>query len=473
MDNSEHMDISAPQATSRRHQTAGWGYSLLARLHFYAGLLVGPFIFIAALSGALFALTPQIDGWLYQTELTATTAGEPRPLADQIAAARRYLGDEPVLAAVRPSAGPGQTSRIMFQAEELQAFEHRAVFVDPVSLGVRGELVVYGTSGTLPFRTWIDYLHRHLHLREAGRYYSELAASWLWLVALGGLILWWRRRQRRSSRGPSRDRRQLRQWHSRIGVVLLLAFLFFSITGLTWSRWAGDNIAELRARLDWGTPAVNADLTRLPSPGQGHHNSHADHHLPTVLTGDSDKGPLYDAVLAQARAAGIDATKLEIRPSPGPARAWTVAEIDRSWPTQVDVVAIDPSSLEVVDQVRFSDFPLAAKLTRWGIDAHMGILFGLPNQIFVAICALGLCALILLGYRMWWLHRPTRAISQRIATQRLWADLRRAPLRAQLLLAAGAIGLGWFAPVFGASFAAFLCADGLLAWREWRARAIA
>ncbi len=473
MDNSENMDISAPQATSRRHETAGWGYPLLARLHFYAGLLVGPFIFIAALSGALFALTPQIESWLYQTELTTGTAGESRPLAEQIAAARRYLGDEPVLAAVRPSPGPGQTSRIMFRAEELPAYEHRAVFVDPMSLDIRGELAVYGTSGTLPFRTWIDYLHRHLHLGEAGRYYSELAASWLWLVALGGLILWWRRRQRMNSNGHSTNRGQLRQWHSRLGVVLLLAFLFFSITGLTWSRWAGDNIAELRARLDWGTPVVNTDLTGLSFLAGGQPDAHADHPLSGVFAGDSDDGPLYDAILAQARTAGIDATKLEIRPSSGPARAWTVAEIDRSWPTQVDVVAIDPSSLDVVDQVKFSDFPLAAKLTRWGIDAHMGILFGLPNQIFVALCALGLCVLILLGYRMWWLRRPTRAGSQRTATVRLWTDLRKAPFRTRLLLAAGTIGLGWFAPVFGASFATFLCVDGLLAWRGQRARAIA
>ncbi len=80
---------------------------------------------------------------------------------------------------------------------------------------------------------------------------------------------------------------------------------------------------------------------------------------------------------------------------------------------------------------------------------------------------------ILLGYRKWWLRRPTRAISRRIATPRLWTDLRKAPLRVQLLLATGAIGLGCFAPVFGASLAAFLCVDGLLAWRGLRARVIA
>ena len=84
----------------------------------------------------------------------------------------------------------------------------------------------------------------------------------------------------------------------------------------------------------------------------------------------------------------------------------TVTEVDRSWPTQVDAVAIAPQSFAVVDQVRFDTFPLIAKLTRWGIDAHMGILFGLPNQLLLAAFGLGLCLMIVLGYRMWWSRRP-------------------------------------------------------------------
>ncbi|MBQ4797142.1 PepSY domain-containing protein, partial [Pectobacterium versatile] len=68
--------------------------------------------------------------------------------------------------------------------------ESFAVFVDPVSLDIRGALTVYGTSGILPFRTRLDYLHRSLLLGDIGRNYSELAASWLWIAALGGLYIW-------------------------------------------------------------------------------------------------------------------------------------------------------------------------------------------------------------------------------------------------------------------------------------------
>jgi len=35
--------------------------ALFRRLHFYIGVLVGPFLLVAAVSGVLYALTPQIE----------------------------------------------------------------------------------------------------------------------------------------------------------------------------------------------------------------------------------------------------------------------------------------------------------------------------------------------------------------------------------------------------------------------------
>jgi uncharacterized iron-regulated membrane protein len=35
---------------------------------------------------------------------------------------------------------------------------------------------------------------------EPGRLYTELAASWLWVLVLGGLVLWWQRLRRSGNR---------------------------------------------------------------------------------------------------------------------------------------------------------------------------------------------------------------------------------------------------------------------------------
>jgi uncharacterized iron-regulated membrane protein len=50
-----------------------------------------------------------------------------------------------------------------------------------------------------------------------------------------------------------------------------------------------------------------------------------------------------------------------------------------------------------------------ARLSKLGVQAHMGYLFGLANQLLLAALALGLLCVIVWGYRMRWQRRPTRA----------------------------------------------------------------
>lgn len=173
---------------------------LVLRLHFYAGVLIGPFLLVAALTGALYALSPQLEKALYADLLKPPAATTTQvPLARQVAAAERVT-TVAHLVAVRP-APDGGTTRVIFDDGGFAESYRHAVFVDPGTGAVLGQETVYGTTGALPVRSWIDELHRSMHLGDAGRYYSELAASWLWVVALGGVALWVARaRSRRSAR---------------------------------------------------------------------------------------------------------------------------------------------------------------------------------------------------------------------------------------------------------------------------------
>lgn len=456
--------LPAPGADAARDRavsasTQAWAYPLLMRLHFYIGILVGPFLLFAALSGLLYALTPQLENLVYRHELYTSSTGAALPLAEQIKAASQLVGDGGRLAAVRPAPEPGTTTRIMFAVTGMGPSEHRAVFVDPANVQIRGDLGVYGTSGALPIRAWIDLLHRSLHLGDVGRLYSELAASWLWVLALGGLVLWVLRArlQRRASpvsQGIAGHR--VRRWHRKLGLWLLLGLLFFSATGLTWSQWAGANISVLRAYYGWGTPSVSTSLEAMPQAAATGHEHH--HQAPAPVALAAGDAALFDAVLGAARANGIQAGKVEIRPPAKPDRAWTVTEIDRSWPTRVDAVAVDPRTLAIVDRTRFEDFPIAAKLTRWGIDAHMGALFGLPNQIVLVLLAGGLATMVVWGYLMWWRRRPTRQ-GAAVSPATLIATLRKTPRPGLLAILAGTALLAWFLPVMGASLLGFLGVD--------------
>ncbi|MGI5291959.1 PepSY-associated TM helix domain-containing protein [Nonomuraea polychroma] len=450
VDATEHALPPSPE------RPASWAAlrPLVLRLHFYAGILIAPFLLVAATTGLLYAASFPIEQVVYQHELTAPASQTTLPLSRQVEAARA-AHPAGAITAVRPAAEPGQTTRVLMDQPGLAESTQLAVFVDPHTGQVRGTLESYGSSGALPVRAWISHLHRHLHLGEPGRIYSELAASWLWVVALGGLALWITRRRRsrrhllvpdRAARGP----RRTLSWHGSVGLWAVLGLLFLSATGLTWSKYAGENVDELRAALNWTTPSI--------STSGGDHAAHTAREGHAAHAGADDVG--VDRVAQAAAGKGLSGP-LEIVWPGDPGEPYLVKEIDKTAPTHLDQVAVDATTGRVTAELRFADYPLAAKLTRWGIDGHMGLLFGLANQILLAVLAIGLITLIVLGYRMWWRRRPTRSFGKPYPRGG-WRQVHWAQLAALGLLA---VTVGVFLPLMGISLAAFLVIDGLLGLR--------
>lgn len=421
---------------------------LILRLHFYAGLLVAPFLLVAALTGFLYAGSFQAEKLVYAHETTVPVGDTKLPVSTQVAAARK-LHPEGTVSAVRPSPAADATTRVLLSGVPGVNPNHTlAVFVDPYTAEVRGSLEQYGSSGALPLRTWISELHRNLHLGETGRFYSELAASWLWVIAGGGVVLWYsRRRALRKVRGTSGRRRTL-GLHGTVGVWAALGFFFLSATGLTWSTYAGATIDELRTSLHQATPSISAGA------GGGEHGGHG---AASAAGGDGEHGVGLDKVLSVARAEGI-ADPVEIVTPPDAESAYVVRQVQRSWPTKLDAVAVDPATGRVTDTLRFEEYPVLAKLTRWGIDLHTGLLFGLANQILLMLLALSLILLIVWGYRMWWQRGRGRAFGRPIP-RGAWAQV--PPYVLVPLMAVIAV-LGYFVPLLGIPLAAFLVVDVVL-----------
>ncbi len=342
---------------------------------------------------------------------------------------------------IRPPSAPDGTTRVSFDAPGVRDDLSRTAFVDPYTGQVRAVLDTFGEW--LPVRAWFDELHRTLLLGEVGRMYSELAASWLGVLALSGIVIWTARRRRTARlrrtllpQGSARGRARLQSWHGSIGLWAAIGMLFLSATGLTWSQFAGSNVTAA---------AVGAGLV--------HARRSAPSSRPRPPPVPVDVGGTAERVLAAARTAGL-ADPVAITPR-GNGAAWTVKQVERSWPVRQDAVAVDPATAAVVDTVRFDDWPLAAKLARWGIDAHMGLLFGVVNQILLAALALAVVCLVVWGYRMWWLRRPTRAGA---ATP---AGMQRPGAGAVLVVGLVAIAAGVFAPLLGVSVLVFLVGDAI------------
>jgi uncharacterized iron-regulated membrane protein len=429
---------------------------LVLRLHFYAGVLVAPFLLVAAATGFLYAGAFQAEKLVYAHEMTVAKVGDTElPMSEQVTAARK-AHPEGTVSAVRPSPEADATTRVMLSGVKGVDPDHTlAVFVDPYTGKVRGALEQYGSTGALPLRTWIDEFHRDLRLGDTGRLYSEFAASWLWVIAGGGLVLWFsRRRALRKVRG-TRGRRRTLGLHGTVGVWAAAGFVFLSATGLTWSAYAGANIDTLRTSLGQATPSVSATAG-------GDHAGHG----ASASSGTGEHGVGLDKVLAAARAKGLS-EPVEILPPADANSAYVVRQVQRSWPEKQDSVAIDPTTGKVTDELRFADHPLLAKLTRWGIDLHTGVLFGLVNQIALMALALALILLIVWGYRMWW-QRGRGTAFGRPVPRGAWQQV-----PPQILVPAVAViaVVGYFVPLLGIPLAAFIVVDVVLGEIAHRRRA--
>ncbi|WP_328350448.1 PepSY domain-containing protein [Streptomyces sp. NBC_00445] len=439
----------APKVATPAPSPSRWAplRPLVLRLHFYAGLFVAPFLLVAATTGLLYAASFQAEKIVYADEMTVPVGDTKLPISEQVAAARKAHPDGTV-SAVRPSPADDASTRVLLSGVKGVDDTHTlAVFVDPYTAEVRGVLEQYGSTGALPLRTWIDEFHRDLHLGENGRLYSEFAASWLWVIAGGGVVLWLsRRRALRKVRGTSGRRRTL-GLHGTVGVWAAIGFFFLSATGLTWSTYTGANIDELRTSLGHSTPSVSATAG----------GDHGGHGAAAGSGGNGDHGVGLDEILAAARSEGLG-DPVEIVPPADASSAYVVKQVQRSWPEKQDSAAIDPATGEVTDVLRFDDYPLLAKLTRWGIDLHTGILFGLVNQIALMLLALSLILLIVMGYRMWWQRGRGSAFGRPIP-RGAWQQV---PPQILVPLVAVIAVLGYFVPLLGIPLAAFIVVDVVL-----------
>jgi uncharacterized iron-regulated membrane protein len=431
----------APSATSPRRTVL----PLIRRLHFYAGVFVAPFILIAAITGSLYAMAPTIERFVYRDLLTVEPAGESLPLSAQVVAAQARVPDL-TMTGLRPAPGSRDSTMVTFADPQLGADTEQAVFVDPHTGRVLGQEQVW--FGYLPPSTWLDGLHRHLQLGEPGRLYSELAASWLWVVALGGVTLWLVKiRGDRRRGGPGRlmridgtteGRARTRNWHGAVGVWILPMLLFLSATGITWSTYAGATVTALRAEFNWQRPQLDTALT-----------------VPGTSVGLVD----LDGVVLAAGGAGV-AAPVEITLPVAADGAVGVAEIDEPYRLTTNAAAVDPSSLRVTGVLDYDrDYSVMAKLADWGIRMHMGLLFGWLNQLLLLGVAVALVTVIVRGYRMWWQRRPTRGSDWAVGRPPARGGMRRLHPAVLVAGAVTTVAVGWFLPLLAISLAGFLLVD--------------
>jgi uncharacterized iron-regulated membrane protein len=427
---------------------------LARRIHFMAGILVAPLLAVLCLTGIAFAFTPQLVDAVYRHEFFVDTRdSSARPVSEQVDAA---LATRPngKLVAVRPPADAGGTTAVVLSVPGLAEGVDRTVYVDPYTNQVRGELTTSWDEP--PLQTWLRALHSSLHLGPAGRVYAEVVASWLPVMIIAGVLLWIGHQRRAGRLGwlrglltpvlrRGRGRTRARGVHASLGVWLGIGLLAVSVTGLTWSQFAGSRMDALLTAVNAHTPALSAPAVSVPAGA-------------TQIS--------VDRVLEVARADGLQGA-LKITPPEADGKQFLVAEITDGLPIRKDQIAVNPFTGQVTERLPWADYPLLAKLTSLGIEAHSGTLLGLANAIAMALLALSTLVALTLGYRMWWHRRPTGGKSAP-APPPVWSRL---PQHVVFLIVLATAAIGWALPVFGVSLAAFVLLDAAINAGKRRAQA--
>ncbi len=445
---------------------------LIVRLHFLSGFLAAPIILSLAVTGILFAWNPQIETAMHSSTLSSSDPGaDPKPLSEQIAAAREEHPGWNVTA-VTPAA-PGvfegrETTAVAMAPPGTagSAFGHApgavSVYVDPATARVTGEIDEAERPGE-----WLRNLHSSWRLGDNVAPVTEMAASWLLVSILTGLYLKWpqiRRNARRAltfRRGPT-PYAQANLFHTTLGIWLTAGLLALVATGLTWTNFAGSRVDDLKATFSSPAPSVNTTLAG-GAPLAAAPDEHAEHGGSSTTPSSSDVDAVaalnqIDTVAEGTAEAGLSGV-VKYTPPTADGKAWKADLRDTKWPVDPVTLAVDGETGEVVDRVTWDDKPAMAKATSLGIYFHQAQLFGIWTQLFLTVLALAVIALIVSGYRMWWLRRPSGPFGGPPKVGPLW---RTVPVPMMV-----AFGLLAFAlPMLAVSFLIYLVLERL--WRAVR-----
>lgn len=419
------------------------------RVHSWAGLVLAPLLLFAAATGLFYVWTPTLEQRVYAALDRVPVGAQPQPLDAQIAAVRAALPDWPI-ASITPAATPEASTQVWLRPPPPPHSEHaghappaaghdhglpqgRIAYVDPYRATLLGTLDEMDR-----WRTWSKKLHASFLQGNAWRWPMELAASWGLLMVATGLALWWPpSRARHTSAGarppaaPS-GRPRWRDWHAWVGLASAAVLLVLLVTGLTWSRHAGDHFRRAMHALGQHSPQPPAALHSAPPVGGA-----------AALSAQA----VHERAVALAGGQAVQLTPP--RAADRPWRADVLLSTDHARPTRRLTLLIDAYDGRERYRSGWKELPLLAKATALGIPFHRGEL-GLWNRVLLACVALALMFSVISGLRMWWLRR---ALRHRRASQ----PPRPLPWWLWALTAALALAL----PVFGLSLLALGTLDGL------------
>lgn len=402
MSNSNHATAGVVSALRR---------SLLMRIHFWAALIASPFALVAAFTGLIYVFTPQVEKVLHGHFDSVLPASQVRSLDDSINAAKMAAPEGWTLHSVVPMHARTDSTRVAFMppaaAHKKESGGHgshgggtsaaandKADFLRP-NFGIPTKAVVVYVNpytaevlGSLPqserFSNWSRKLHSNYLQNDGWRWMIELAASWLMVMLVTGLYLWWpRTSQPFVPQAKGKGRASWMQWHTFVGVSLSVMSAVILTTGLTWSKHAGDQIRWARDAAGQASPRIPASFKSNPAEGK------------QVLS--------WEEAMQAVRREAPD-VQMQLMPPKGPEGYWRANQLDGDQPDRRFDLLLDAYSGERLYFSGWAEQTAFGKATAIGIPFHRGE-FGVWNQALLFVFGIGVIFSIVSGWMMYFQRR--------------------------------------------------------------------
>lgn len=396
------------ESTGAAVRSASDLYRAVWRWHFYAGLLVLPFMITLAITGALYLFRDEIDGIVHANlKQVEMREGVAKATPSEMVAAALATHPGTAVKFTAPASPSSSVEITVSTATEGKL----AVYVDPYSGKVLGTLPDRGTI------MWtIRYLHSLKYFGSFTRALIEIAGGWSILLVGTGIYLWWPRRQTGgvlSIRGTPKRRVFWRDTHAVTGIFVGFFIVFLAITGMPWSGVWGGKVNEWANGNNFGYPAG----VRVAVPMS---DEHLDHVAKTSWSLEQAQVPQSLDHQHGARPIGLDEAVATFDRL-GLHHGYTVAIPATStgvytgsvYPddlSQQRVVHLDQYSGKPLLDMSYSDYGPLGRWLEWGINMHMGQEFGLVNQIVLLAACIAIVALAVSAGVMWWKRRPAGSL---------------------------------------------------------------
>lgn len=388
-------------------------YRALWRWHFYAALLVIPFLLALSASGMLMLLSEPVDGLLQQELTQVSVEGKTLPASQLLSTVEEQFPQFRVKLYIPPVDATQSAQFLLVSHHAGGHGGHGAAsttaYINPYTGDILGTL-----DPTTTIYASIKTFHGKLYLGDWGDSLIEITAGLAILMVLSGIYLALQRHGWREMIPPMTlaSRTDWRRLHSFIGLIIAVPLLFFLLSGLSWTNIWGGKLTQAWSSVPSSTfVAPPAEETHESMNHEGVHRvPWALEQTPMPKSSEPSETPVelnLDQVAHIATEQGFGNFRVHIPVED--TDVWTVSATtmagDLTNPLQERTLHLDRHTGEVVANLRFADYPLMGKAMTAGIPLHQGDL-GLWNLI----ANLVLCALVMLmivgGVSMWWKRRP-------------------------------------------------------------------